>query len=234
MPSEAIQNLLILQEKDRIRLDLETRLEAIPREIATNREKILREEDRAREAKETVVGLEKRRNALEGEIEAWNAKIVRYRNQQLEVKKNEEYQALEHEIEAAGATISGLEDEEIQVLVDIDAAKAEQEAAEKACREGIGVLEQRIAKLETREKECREELVAAREQVESARTAVPAEFLEVYDRLARHVRFPAVVPLRDKKCQGCHLKVSAGAESAARGGKEIATCDSCGRLLYFE
>jgi len=234
MPSEAIQKLLLLQEKDRVRLDLEARLESIPREIATNREKILREEERAREARETVAALETRRNTMEGDLEALNAKIVKYRNQQLEVKKNEEYQALEHEIETVQSAISDLEDEEIQVLVDIDTARAGQEEAEKACREGIGVLEQRIAKLEARDKESREELVAAREQVESARAAVPAEFLEVYDRLLRHVRFPAVVPLRDKKCQGCHLKVSAGAESAARGGKEIATCDSCGRLLYFE
>ena len=234
MPSEAIQKLLLLQEKDRVRLDLEARLESIPREIATNREKILREEERAREARETVAALETRRNTMEGDLEALNAKIVKYRNQQLEVKKNEEYQALEHEIETVRSAISDLEDEEIQVLVDIDTARAGQEEAEKACREGIGVLEQRIAKLEARDKESREELVAAREQVESARAAVPAEFLEVYDRLLRHVRFPAVVPLRDKKCQGCHLKVSAGAESAARGGKEIATCDSCGRLLYFE
>ncbi len=234
MPSEAIQKLLLLQEKDRVRLDLEARLESIPREIATNREKILREEERAREARETVAALETRRNTMEGDLEALNARIVKYRNQQLEVKKNEEYQALEHEIETVRSAISDLEDEEIQVLVDIDTARAGQEEAEKACREGIGVLEQRIAKLEARDKESREELVAAREQVESARAAVPAEFLEVYDRLLRHVRFPAVVPLRDKKCQGCHLKVSAGAESAARGGKEIATCDSCGRLLYFE
>ncbi len=234
MASESIQKLLILQEKDRIRIDLETLLDSIPREIATNREKIAREEERAKEAKEAVTQLEKRRNALEGDIEAWNAKIVRYRNQQLEVKKNEEYQALEHEIEAARTAISGLEDEEIQVLVDIDTGQAELEAAEQAFRKSIAVLEERIAKLQAREKECREELAAAAREVEAVRTEVPAEFLEVYDRLLRHVPFPVAVPLRDKKCQGCHLKVSAGVESDARQGKEIATCDSCGRLLYCE
>ena len=43
-------------------------------------------------------GLESENNSLEKEILSMNDSINRQRNKQLEVKKNEEYQALENEI----------------------------------------------------------------------------------------------------------------------------------------
>jgi predicted nucleic acid-binding Zn-ribbon protein len=50
---------------------------------------------------------------------------------------------------------------------------------------------------------------------------------------------PAVVPINGSKCGGCHLKVSGEVESAARGkdagaaGTTLATCDQCGRIVYW-
>ncbi len=40
--------------------------------------------------------------------------------------------------------------------------------------------------------------------------------LRTYDRAGSR-GMPAVVPIRGAKCGGCHLKVSSGTESAARG-----------------
>ncbi len=234
MPSEPIQKLLILQERDRVRMDLEARLEGIPREIETNRTKIAAEQEKVRRAHEEVLKLESRRKALEGELEEWNRKVVRYKNQQLEVKKNEEYQALSHEIETVQERISALEDEEIQVLLDIDEGRKSEEEAERQSRDNISMYEERIAKLEERAERSRTELEDAVERWKEAREGVDGEWRQAYERLREHVRFPVVVPVVEKKCQGCHLKVSAGVESEARRGKEIAACDNCGRLVYFD
>jgi predicted nucleic acid-binding Zn-ribbon protein len=60
--------------------------------------------------------------------------------------------------------------------------------------------------------------------------------LSIYDRMARR-GMPVVVAIRGGKCGGCHLKVSSEADSASRGkvpGAELATCDQCGRIVYFE
>ena len=150
------------------------------------------------------------------------------------MKKNEEYQALDHEIEDVKAQISRLEDEEIQVLLDIDEQKAAEVEAEAVCREKTDVLEGRMAKLEERAARCRDELDEAVRRYDEAREPVGEPWLGTYERLRKHVRFPVVVPMADKKCQGCHLRVSAGVESEARRGKEIAACDNCGRILYFD
>ena len=77
---------------------------------------------------------------------------------------------------------------------------------------------------------------AARQDVETARTAVSIPPLRLYDRLAVRT-MPAVVPIRGGKCGGCHLKVSSDADSASRSQKanaELVTCDQCGRIIYWE
>ncbi len=234
MPSEQIEHLLILQDRDKARMDLESQLASIPEEIETNRSRIAQEEEKAREARAELLKLENRHKALEGELEELNAKIVRYKNQQLEVKKNEEYQALEHEIEAVREKISAVEDEEIQILLNIDEGRKAVEEAGEACREKVSASENRIAKLEERAEVFRGQLDNAAVAAGEAREKVSPEYLDIYDRLLKHVRFPVVVALRDKKCRGCHLKVSSGVESNARAAKEIATCDSCGRILYYD
>jgi predicted nucleic acid-binding Zn-ribbon protein len=73
-------------------------------------------------------------------------------------------------------------------------------------------------------------------EVAAAREPVGEPALRVYDRIAAR-QMPVVVPLQHGKCGGCHLKVSSEVESAARGKSadtQLATCDQCGRLVYWE
>jgi hypothetical protein len=63
---------------------------------------------------------------------------------------------------------------------------------------------------------------------------VQAGLLPRYDRLAKSLGLPVVVPLHEHKCGGCHLKVSSGIEAEARKRTEIVACDNCSRIIYFE
>jgi predicted nucleic acid-binding Zn-ribbon protein len=69
--------------------------------------------------------------------------------------------------------------------------------------------------------------------VESARPAVAEDHLKIYDRLARKPGFPVCVSVGGGRCGGCHLKVPTHIEVKARSGAEIATCDQCGRVVYW-
>jgi predicted nucleic acid-binding Zn-ribbon protein len=40
--------------------------------------------------------------------------------------------------------------------------------------------------------------------------------------------------VKSGKCGGCHLKVPTHIEVMAKNGAEIATCDQCGRILYWQ
>ena len=69
--------------------------------------------------------------------------------------------------------------------------------------------------------------------VTAARTPVDALALRLYDRVAARTR-PVCVPVHAGKCGGCHLRLSGEADSAARKGDQLATCDQCGRIVWWE
>lgn len=233
MPDENIEKLLILQDRDQRQQDLESQLAATPGDIAKLEEKIAAEKKKLEESKARLRELEVSRKDLENQVGAAEQQVVRYRNQQLQVKKNEEYQALTHEIEVTQGKIGELEEKEIGILFAIDEEKKRVAEIERDFQRVIGAFEEKIHNLREREGAARAELEEARAQVEEARGQVDSRYLATYDRQKRAVRFPLVVAVRDRTCQGCHLKVSGGVDGTLRETGKITTCDSCGRILYL-
>lgn len=228
-----IEKLLILQDRDARRLEIEQQLAAIPGEIRGVETKIAGEKEKLDQSKAKVRQLEVTRKDLDSQITAAEEQVSRYKNQQLQVKKNEEYQALTHEIEVTREKIGKLEEEALEVMLEADEEKARVAAIEKDFAMVIGQLEEKIAKHREREQNCRGELESRTKDVEEARSRVenPA-FLAAYDRRVKMVRFPIVVPIVDRACQGCHLRVSGDVDADAREPGKITTCDSCGRIVY--
>lgn len=233
MPDPKIESLLILQDRDQRQMDLEAQLAAVPGDISDLEAKIASEKNQLESAKARLRELEVARKDLDNQVASAEQQIVRYKNQQLQVKKNEEYQALTHEIETTQAKIGELEEKGIQVLLDLDEEKKRVAEIEKNFGNIIRGFEDRIGSLRDRDKSCRGELADAKAAVEEARGQVDGRALSVYDRQRKAVRFPLVAPVFERTCQGCHLKISGEVDSNLRDPSKITTCDSCGRILYF-
>ncbi len=234
MLSPALEKLLVFQDRDQRRQSLETQIKHVPEEIAAVRRRI--EEERA--GLEAVKGAwreaEAKRKALETEIGAAEQKAARFRTQQLEVRKNDEYQALGNEIATVEAQVATLEEREIEALYAIDEAKKQLKAAEATLAETVAVQEGRIRLLEEKAKTMGEQLAALQGDLAAAQAEVPEAALATYVRIAKRVPLPVCVALRDQKCLGCHLKVSSGVASDARAGSKIVNCDNCGRIVFWE
>lgn len=238
MPSPVIEKLLILQDRDLRRLALETQIKAVPRDIAAVEQKIAAEKNAIETAKSELKALESKKKLIETEIGSAETKLAKYKTQQSLVKKNDEYQALGHEIETTEAAIGGFEGQELEVMYAIDEAKKKFAAAEAELKANISGHESRIRTLKERETNLKAELITAQAEVATARTPVEERHVRVYDRIAAR-NMPAVVAIHGAKCGGCHLKVSSEVESASRGkGTDplaaLATCDQCGRIVYWE
>ena len=220
------------------RLGLEAQLKSIPLDVATVEGRIAAEKAAIETAKQELKDLEVKKKTLETEIGSAEAKLGKYRTQQSLVKKNDEYQALGHEIETTEKAIGEFEGQELEIMYSIDEAKKKFAAAEAVLKANISGHEGRIKMLRERETNLTVDLKAAQADVVAARAPVGVPQLRVYDRIAAR-NMPAVVALHDVKCGGCHLKVSSEVESAARGkGVDVAvalpTCDQCGRIVYWE
>lgn len=238
MLTPLLEKLLVLQDRDSRKRSLEAQLKAVPRDIAAVEQKIAGEKGAIEAAKTELNSLETKKKMIEGEIAAGEGKLAKYKTQQSLVRKNEEYQALGHEIESTEAAIGKLEEQELEVMYSIDEAKKTFAEAERVLKENISGHQARIATLREREKNLTAELGEAEKELAAARTPVAEPALRIYDRISGR-NMPAVVAIHAGKCSGCHLKVSSEVESASRGkggetGLQLATCDQCGRIVYWE
>jgi hypothetical protein len=238
MAYPSLESLLILQDLDIKRIALEGQLKAVPGDIALVEKKIITEKGAIEAARIEMRDLEVKKKTLESEIGLIEEKLGRYKTQQLSVRKNDEYQALGHEIDTNQAQVSELEDQELEIMYAIDEAKKRFVAAEAELKTNIAGHEGRIAMLRERATNLAAELTKAQAEVEAARTPLDEFRLLTYDRIAM-LNMPAVVVISGGKCGGCHLKVSSESESAARGKgadslAQLPTCDQCGRIVYWE
>ena len=234
MLPKGLPELLILQDRDSRRLQFEKILAQIPRERVAIDSRMTAHRAGIEAARQAVTSLELKRKELEATLRDLEDQILRYRNQQLQVKKNEEYQALTHEIELTEGKIGDTEEAEIQILYDLDAERERARETIKRLEDEIVAEEAQLKRIAERETQVGGDIQGACGEVEKARADVSDRLLRRYDQLAKTLGLPVVVPLVSQKCGGCHLRVSGGVDTEARKGGEIVSCDNCTRIIYVE
>jgi hypothetical protein len=212
---------------------LKDQLKAIPLGIQSLEAEIQAEKDALESSKSKLQGLEVKRNDLDSQVGLTEAQINKYKNQQLQVKKNEEFQALEHEIDLAQQKISVWEEEEIRLLLEIDVEAEVYSKRESVFDDSVSRIQKKIAALESKQAEVHKQLVGAESSYQESIGLVEAQLFNRYVRLTEGTKMPVVTPLEQQSCKGCHLRVSNDTLEQARRGEELTTCDNCGRIVYL-
>jgi len=230
----ALANTLKLQSADVVRQQLETQLKQVPVELAELARSVAAENTAFENHRKAVQMLEVERKDIDNRLKTAESQMLKFRTQQAEVRKNDEYQALTHQIATSEAEVSALESEELSQMIKIDEAGALLRTAEIEHKRRLAELEGQIALVKQKEAECQTRLAAQTGAVEAVAAIVPTVWRRAYDTAkARAKRAPFVVPMDDHRCGGCRLRLSNEvAEGARHGGKPV-HCDSCGRVVYF-
>ena len=176
--------------------------------------------------------LEVDRKKLELDVGTRAESIARFKTQQYQTRKNDEFQALGHEIERFENEIRKIEDEELELMVQADKVKidlAEEEKKATGVRESIARqtvdLDEKSKALESRLEDL------TRERAELA-GKIDEDLLGLFERLFKSKGDAAIVAIEHGVCTGCHMKVTSATAASARAGKEIVSCENCGRILY--
>src|SRR5436305_95400 len=74
-----------------------------------------------------------------------------------------------------------------------------------------------------------EELTKERAELASK---IDEDLLGRFERLFKSKGDAVVVALEHEVCTGCHMKVTTQTAHRAKAGKEIVSCENCGRILY--
>ena len=176
--------------------------------------------------------LEMDRKTLELDAGTRRESINRLKTQQYETRKNDEFRAMANEIERYEKEVQSIEDRELELMDQAEKVKIEVSAEEKkaaASRESIG---RQMADLDEKGKalEARlNELTADRNELAGK---IDEDLLGRFERLFSSKGDAVIVALEHEVCTGCHMKFTTQTAHRVRNGKEIVSCEQCGRILY--
>ena len=228
-----LEQLLILQDRAQKIRQVEAELRSLPLErksldlqVAAASASLEATKDRARH-----VEVEKKK--LELDVGTRNESITRLKTQQYETRKNDEFSAIGREIERYQNEISALEDQELELMVQADVLKAQIAAEEKQTAAAKDSIAKQIANLEAKQITLTDRLGELKREKEELATRVDEDLLDRFNRLFASKGDAAVVALEHDVCTGCHMKITTQTAVRVKGGKEIVSCEQCGRILYF-
>jgi uncharacterized protein len=230
---ETIEKLLLLQDRDRRIHRVQQELAQIGPERDTYQTKATATQAQLETARTRIKQIESDRKRLELDVETKKQQIEKYANQQLLTRKNEEYRALSHEIDACKVEITKIEDEEIVLMEQTEAAQKEAVRLLRETDETKKLAEGQIAQLNQREENLKKELGELQRGRAELAAAVDPSVCQRYERLFKSKGENVVVGVHHGVCGGCHMKLPAQILVTCQSQKEIVACSNCGRILYY-
>jgi predicted nucleic acid-binding Zn-ribbon protein len=233
--SDLIDKLLTVQDIDvRIR-EIEKELEDIPARKEQELTRLHEHKDALAEAEEKLKAAQAEVNRLELETSSRNEKINKLRQQQFELKTNEQFKAMDAEIEGVKAEISKIEDQELALMDEVEEARKFVTEKSGALKEEEEAVETDIKVFDERASELEQEIESCRAEREEAAEGMNPEWMSYYVRVMEHRKDRALVPLESGVCGGCHMTLPPSLHHATRRrDEEMVVCNYCGRLLYCE
>jgi uncharacterized protein len=228
-----LKSLIELQKLDDVIRALEAEIRALPVKIAAI-ESTLSEHIREVEAGKTrIAENQKSRRKRESDIAALRDKITKLRTQTLEVKTNEQYKAMLHEIEFNERGIRTLEDEILAEMIESESLDRQLKEAEKSLAAEKARAQDEIRVAQERKRQDEEKLAVAQASREQARSTLSSDIYFGYQRIANAKRGIAVAEVLNEACAACHVKLRPQAYNEVQTNENILYCENCGRVLYF-
>src|SRR5438046_3335273 len=227
-----IENLLKLQDTDKEIRRLQDEIAEFPKRVAVIEQKLAGTKAQLEKAQAAVKADEAARRKYDTAINDLRTKISKYRDQSLDVKTNEQYKALLHEIQFAEKEIGANEDKILELMVNAEVREKEVKAAEAELKEETAEIEKEKVIARERTTQDEKELAEWNAKRDAARAAVDPDLLRHYDRVLKF-RGSGIAEVLDHKYSRCAVKVRPQTFNEVRSGKMI-YCDSCQRILYYD
>lgn len=228
-----LQNLIELEKIDRESARLTEEIAALPRRVAAIEHKLADDKAKVENARTAIKENEAARRKLEADIQAFQQKIIKYKEQSSSVKTNDEYRALMHEVEFAEKQISGCEDKILELMISLETAEKALKSAEADLKAETAEVEKEKAEARTRTAEDEKQLKELDGKRSGLRSGVGDSPLAHYDRVMRQ-RKSAIAEARTQMCQACFVMLRPQVWQELKTNDQIITCSSCGRILYYD
>ena len=227
-----LDKLLELQAADKEIRRLQDEVAALPKRTAVIEQKLAGTKAHLEKVRVAAKGDEANRKKFEANIKDLQGKISKYRDQSLDVKTNDQYKALLHEIQFAEQEIRLNEDRILEVMVNVDAREKEVKAAEAELKAETAEIEKEKEEARKVTAEDQKKLAEWNAKRNALRQAISEDLLRHYERVMKF-RGSGLAEVRDHKCMGCQVMLRPQIYNEVRIGEKVVICDSCQRIYYY-
>jgi len=232
LTKEALQALVALQQKDKHLDAIQHEIDSVPPRIASLQADLEGEKKHMNEAKAKIMELEKKKKSKELDVAQKEEAARKHSGQLNDLKSNDAYKAMQAEIEAEKKAAGDIETEVLQLMEDIDKARAEEKAATAEFKKTEEFSKKDLEKLEAELSHAKGRFETAKVERDATAAAVAPAEMKVYNHIRSRGKPDAVVPVVGGHCGSCQITLTPGLTLEVAKLKTLVTCESCQRILY--
>src|SRR5207248_4425640 len=227
-----LEQLLVLQDRQQKIKQIQTEIQTLPLQRKNLEEQLAGSVAGVEALKQKARQVEMGRKKLELDVGTRTETISRLKTQQYQTRKNDEFQAIGHEIERYENEIRKIEDDELELMVEGDKVKADLGVEEKKSASVKESVARQTADLEDKSQTLQSRLEELTKERAEIAGKIDEDLLSRFEGLFKSKGDAVVVALEHEVCTGCHMKVTTQTAHRVKAGKEIVSCENCGRILY--
>jgi predicted nucleic acid-binding Zn-ribbon protein len=230
-----LKYLIELQAVDLRLIEIRERISRFPRKLAEVEGRVTAARRQITTAKESLTTSLKERKTYEMDVEQWKERARKYRNQSSEVKTNEAYKALQHEIQNAEDEAAKAEDRLLERMMAGEEYERQLKAAEAALKQVEAAANVDRHTIQAEYNAAQKELAAAEAVRAGAVAAVPEDLVDHYDRIAKRHGGIALAEIKGEGCGQCgvHIRPHVIQQLQRPGNEEFFHCETCTRIMYY-
>ncbi len=228
-----IQHAIRLQILDDRVAALTKEIAALPKHIAEIEKKLESHQRRLEIDKAALLANQKDRKRLEGEIQAHEQKVSKLKSQMMDAKTNEQYRAFQHEIDFAGQETRKAEDRILELMTDAEPLEKAVKAAEVSLATEKKHVDAEKAAARERTATDQKEIDSLKAERASIVTQMTPSVASNYERIRKGRAGVGISEAAAGRCVRCNIVLRPQFYQDLKKGETIMTCESCGRILYY-
>ena len=228
-----LERLISLQHIDSSIRDAEQKLGAEAARIKALDGRLTAAAGNVAAAKERIAQNAAARRDIEKDVTLHQGRLSKFREQGMNVKTNQEYHAIQHEIAFAQKEIKTHEDRMLERMMELDDLNAALKAAEADLAGTQKDVASEKSSIVAEHDVLRSRVDALKAERAGVVGSLSREALTIFEMVSTRRNGIAMSEAKDGICTLCHVRLRPQVFNTVRRNDAILQCDHCNRILYF-
>ncbi len=176
----------------------------------------------------------KERHQLELDVDVFDNKIIKLKDQQFNVKTNKEYTSLLEEVDNYNEEKNHVEDAILAKMEQLDEIEQVLKKLKNELVEDEKILSTDVVDKEKEIKLSQEEITRLEDRKKVLLDSFKQDFKASYNAAFKKYKGEAVVLIKKQICQGCFMTLPPQIINEVLMGEKVIICENCGRILISD